>query len=404
MIWLPDGWAKAVIGGSLMAALVLLPAATEAPAESAPLPFYGEHQPGIVTPPPGFVYFVAYDLTTLKKTEVQALLKSWTVAAAQLMAGKPVGDATDNRLLPPADTGEAEGLSAAHVTITVGAGPSLFDKRFGLEARRPPALADLPAFADDQLRAEWCGGDLGVQVCADDQQVAFHAMRNLTRLARGVAVLRWTQAGFVAKTAVDPRNETPRNLQGFKDGTDNPNPNDTALMNQVVWAQSTDGPRWMVGGSYLVVRKIQIRVEAWDRDGLKDQENVIGRQKNSGAPLGGLAETDFLGTALTKKTADGQPVIPDDAHVRLARGDGSVKILRRGYSFANGLDFKTGQLDAGLLFLAFQKDPRYQFVVIQKRLAGNDALNEYIQHVGSAVFAVFPGTQVGGYLGKTLLD
>ncbi|HUJ77348.1 MAG TPA: Dyp-type peroxidase, partial [bacterium] len=157
----------------------------------------------------------------------------------------------------------------------------------------------------------------------------------------------------------------------------------------------------MKGGSYLVFRRIRMLIEVWDRSSLQDQENTIGRHKESGSPLGGTRERDVLDLAARTKDS---PVIPQDAHVRLAHGDGSEQILRRPFSFANGVDPRTGELDAGLLFICFQRDPRVQFIPIQERLAENDALNEYIAHVGSAIFACFPGTWKGGYIGETLLN
>jgi deferrochelatase/peroxidase EfeB len=59
-------------------------------------------------------------------------------------------------------------------------------------------------------------------------------------------------------------------------------------------------------------------------------------------------------------------------------------------------------LDAGLFFLAYQRDPRRQFVTIQRSLASNDALNEYLQHVGSGLFACPPGVRAGQYWGQAL--
>lgn len=371
-----------------------------APRSNEQIPFHGDVQAGIVTPSQNFVCFAAFDLITKRAEDLPVLLRKWTDAAARMTEGRPVGDENSNPNLPPADTGEALGLSPSKLTFTFGVGPALFDSRFGLASKRPSALGELPRFPGDQLRAEWCGGDIGVQVCADDLQVAFHAVRNLARIARGTAVLRWTQEGFQRTAAASGSGDTPRNLLGFKDGTANPDTKDAKLMNQVVWVQPSDEQGWMRGGSYMVVRRIRIRVEVWDRTHLNEQEATFGRHRDSGAPLGAKSEFDPL--QLDAKTAAGDPVIPVNAHVRIARGDGSMQILRRSYSYSSGIDRQTGQLDAGLLFISYQRDPFKQFVPMQQRLAKMDALNEYISHVGSAVFACFPGVQPGGYIGEGL--
>jgi deferrochelatase/peroxidase EfeB len=331
-----------------------------------PVPFYGAHQAGIVTPPQNYAFVAAFDLTTRDPAEVRQLLKNWTAAAAALTQGQS-GGAPTSPSQPPSDTGEAPASSPDHLTVTFGVGPSLFDGRFGLETKRPEALAPLPAFASDRLNPDWSDGDLVVQVCADHPQTAFHAVHTLTRLAQGAAVARWVQAGFAAG----------RNLEGFLDGTVNPDPRKPEVMNQYVWA---DGPGWMKGGSYLVVRRIRMFVEAWDRTALAEQEATIGRDKTLGKE---------------------DPSRAADSHVSLARGAGDEKLLRRPFNYVNGLD-RTGQWDSGLLFLAWMKDPGRQFVPIQTRLSSHDALNEYIRPVGSAVFAVFPGLVEGDYYGSAL--
>ncbi|MNO67189.1 putative deferrochelatase/peroxidase EfeN precursor [compost metagenome] len=364
------------------------------------IPFYGSHQAGILTPAQNFLCFAAFDLTTTKLADVQKLLQSWTEAAAALTSGSLIGSANDNPNLPPSDTGEADGLTPSKCTLTFGVGPALFDGRFGLAAKRPSTLADLPPFAGDSLEPQWCGGDLCVQACADDLQVAFHAIRNLARIARGTAVLRWTQEGFQRTGTADPKGGTPRNLLGFKDGTGNPDVTNDTEMREVVWCGS-ESPAWMQGGTYMAVRRVRLRIEVWDRSTLSDQEATFGRHRQTGAPIG--ATDEFAALNLDAADASGKPVIPPDSHSALAHGDGTVKMLRRSYSFSSGMDLTTGQLDAGLLFISFQKDLVKQFVSIQKRLSKNDRLNEYMVHTGSAVFACFPGVRKGGYIGETLL-
>lgn len=366
--------------------------------------YYGIHQQGITTPPQNHVYFVSLDVIATKKEEVVKLFKDWTKAAALMTEGKAVGELSSNEFLPPKDTGEASGLLPSNLTITFGVGPSLFSKnnqdRFGLKQKQPKELVDLPPFPLDALEVEWTGGDLCIQACADDMQVAFHAVRNLIRIARGKATLRWAQEGFQRTKQSDPKNETPRNLFGFKDGTANPDVTDKKGMNEHIWVQAGDGPNWMVNGSYLVVRRIQMFIEVWDRSTLREQENTFGRYRQSGAPLGQKHEFDSLD--FKKKDGNGEFVIPVNSHSRLAHGDGSQQILRRAYSYSNGMDGKTGSFDAGLLFLAYQRAPSKQFVPIQQRLAKIDKLNEYTSHCGSAVFACLPGTKPGGFIGETL--
>jgi deferrochelatase/peroxidase EfeB len=368
--------------------------------------FHGRHQAGIATPVQDRLLFGAFDvLPGVKRADLVALLKDWTGISATFASGSEIGR-NDVPPAPPDDTGEALGLPASRLTITFGFGPTLFTQdgadRFGIARARPGALIDLPPFDHDNLDPSLSGGDIGVQVCADDPQVTFHALRNLTRRGKGVVGLRWSQLGFGRTSSTSRSQGTPRNLMGFKDGTNNVHGDDSHTMDDQVWVGSGDSPAWMRGGSYLVARRIRMRIESWDRDFLEDQENVIGRLKATGAPLGQRHE--FAKADLTAKQGDGTPVIPEDAHIRLAApaANDGAKLLRRGYSFTDGVDPRTAGLDAGLFFLAYQRDPRRQFVPIQRRLASQDALNEYIEHTSSAIFAVPPGTSRGGWIGQTL--
>ncbi len=364
---------------------------------------YGVHQAGIDTTQQDRLVFAAFDMQSTKRSDLQQLLALWSRAIPRLMAGQQVADDVElNQEFPPQDTGEAVGLSASNLTVTVGFGPTLFDSRFGLAGRRPAALADIPLFAKDELLPELSGGDLCIQACADDPQVAFHAVRNLRRLASGLALLRWTQLGFGKTSSTSTAQATPRNLMGFKDGTNNIKSEDPTVLEQFVWVGDETDQSWMVGGSYLVARRIRMRLESWDRDSLRDQENVIGRVKDTGAPLSRADEFDDVPLGLTR--GDGSLVIPAAAHIRLASPDANngVRILRRGYNFTDGVIAATGELDAGLFFLAFQKDPRTQFVPLQRKLSANDALNEYIRHTSSALFACPPGISAGGVFGSAL--
>jgi deferrochelatase/peroxidase EfeB len=313
-----------------------------------------------------------------------------------MTAGRLVGDDAGEQLAPPADTGEALGLTPARLTVTFGLGPSLFDDRFGLAASRPQPLRDLPALPGDELDPNRSGGDLCVQACADDPQVAFHAVRNLARIGRGAVTVRWSQLGFGRTSSTSRAQATPRNLLGFKDGTRNLKAEDAADLARHVWVAGDRAgePAWLRGGTYLVARRIRMLIEVWDRASLGDQEQTIGRHKASGAPLGGREEFDAPNLAR----------LPADSHVRLAApaSNEGTALLRRGYSFTDGLDDRLGQLDAGLFFLSFQRDPD-AFIRIQRRLGSTDALNEYIKHVGSGVWAIPPGARRGGWVGETLL-
>ncbi len=367
------------------------------------VPFYGTHQAGIDTPAQDRLFFAAFDLDgELGPGDLRELLQEWTTAADEMSRGELVGDVNDVELAPPDDTGETVGLMPSRLTVTFGFGPSLFERRgLGLGSKRPAVLEQIPPLPGDQLVPGESGGDICVQACSDDPQVAFHAIRNLARIGRGKVVMRWSQLGFGRTSTTSRSQDTPRNLMGMKDGTANIRAEDTEAMDRYVWVGG-EGPAWMRGGSYVVTRRIRMLLEVWDRSSLEDQEQTIGRHKYSGAPLGGSDEFDPLDLDAEQ---GGTPVIPADAHVRLAsaQANDGERILRRGYSFTDGVDESLGELEAGLFFICFQRDPEKQFVAIQRRLGGSDALGEYIKHVSSAVFAVPPGARKGGYVGETLL-
>ena len=366
--------------------------------------FHDVHQAGITTDIQDRLAFAAFDLTTTRREDLQRLLKTWTAAAEAMTRGVMVPGDSHADEMPPADTGEAVGLPPTHLTVTVGFGPSLFDDRFGLAPRRPAALVDLPPLPGEMLDPARSGGDIGIQACANDPQVAFHAVRNLARLGRGTVVTRWTQLGFGRTSATGAEQQTPRNLMGFKDGTRNIRSDDSTALNKHVWVGAEAGQEWMRGGSYLVARRIRMFVETWDRDRLSDQEAVFGRAKYTGAPLSGKAE--FEAPDFAARTAGGELTIPDNAHIRLAafENNDGLRILRRGYSFTDGIDARTGTLDAGLFFISFQKDPA-QFITLQRKLGSQDALNEYIRHVGSALFACPQGVpDASRYWGHALFE
>jgi len=200
-------------------------------------------------------------------------------------------------------------------------------------------------------------------------------------------------------------------LMGFKDGTMNVPTGDAAQMRQFVWV-GEEGD-WLQHGSYLIVRPIRIALEHWDRMKLGFQEQVVGRYKHSGAPLGARQESDALD--LNAKDAEGNPLIPESAHVRLAAPESNdgAQILRRPYSYDNGLSFTAErwppwrqgmEFDAGLLFVCFQRDPRTGFVKIFENMSKFDMMNQFVTHVGGGLFACPPGTREDGYIGQSLLE
>jgi deferrochelatase/peroxidase EfeB len=392
------GAAGLALGGAGGAAIATSIANQGTSGAAPSYPFFGPHQAGIVTPAQDRLHFAAYDMAaSATADDLRELLSDWTYAASRLTQGLEVtegGAVGGSPVAPPADTGEAQGLPPAGLTITFGFGPGLFDDRFGIAGRLPAALAPLPRFSGDALVPEQSGGDLCIQACADDPQIAVHAIRNLSRIAFGRAAIRWSQLGFGRTSSTSTAQATPRNLFGFKDGTANIKAEEPDAVADYVWTRGSDGTAWMEGGSYLVARKIRMVIESWDRTRLEEQQRVVGRDKGEGAPLSG--GTEFTEPDFAKPDDDGTTRIAEDAHVRLSHPtlNSGARLLRRGYNFVDGND-SLGRLDAGLFFLSFQRDPQ-QFVTVQKSLAGHDALNEYIKHVGSAVFAVPPGARKEG--------
>jgi deferrochelatase/peroxidase EfeB len=416
------------------------------PRQKSSISFWDTHQAGIATPQQAHTYFASFDLVAKKREDVVQLLKDWTAASALLTQGKmveipkrkttqplpheasykpsgnPSGSPSENHSdetpgegayggQSTADSGDAQSLPPSRLTLTFGFGAGLFVTpagvdRYGLAKHRPEALVDLPKFHGDELIEAKTGGDLSVQACSDDPQVAFHAIRQLVRLASGIAQVRWTQAGFVSG-AEGP--ETPRNLMGFKDGTQQPQPSEHA---QFVWV-GKNGPAWMRNGSYLVARRIRIALEHWDDTEVDFQEQVIGRKKDTGAPLGQKHEREVLDLHAVDK--EGNFVIAENSHVRLATAatNDGAQILRRGYSYNDGVNFTAErwppwrqgmEYDAGLFFVGYQADPRTGFIKIFQSMAKLDALNQFVTHVGSGLFACPPGASKGQYIGQKLFE
>src|SRR3954468_18877460 len=312
--------AAGAAGGVIGRATAEEPASAATAATDA-VPFTGAHQAGIVTPAQDRLHFVAFDVITDDRDELVEMLQAWTAAARRMTAGQDAGEvgAVDGgQYEVPDDTGEALGLPASGLTLTVGFGPTLFSTadgvdRFGIAARRPAPLSELPDFPGDAIDPAISGGDLCVQACANDPQVAVHAIRNLVRLGAGVVSVRWSQLGFGRTSSTSSVQDTPRNLFGFKDGTANLRAENAAALDRFVWVGDGDsGADWLAGGSYLVTRRIRMLVEPRDTAPLDEQNRTIGRTKGAGAPLGQAAEFDPVDFT---EQVDGEFAIPENSHV-----------------------------------------------------------------------------------------
>ncbi|MGW4093129.1 Dyp-type peroxidase [Nocardia sp. NPDC004718] len=353
----------------------------------ATVPFYGPHQAGIDTLPQTHAAFVAFDLRPgVRRDDLVGLLKIWTGDAARLTEGRPA----------LADTEAELAVRPARLTITVGFGPAVFTAS-GLEHRRPSWLRPLPPFAIDRLESAWTGGDLLVQVCAEEATTVSHAVRVLCRSVTSLVTVRWVQRGF--RNAAPGR--TPRNLMGQVDGTVNLAPG-TPEFARLVWDDGATQP-WLRGGTSCVLRRIAMTLDTWDRIDREERELTVGRTIADGAPLTGTGEFDEPDFAAVD--ANGIPVIPPSSHIARAHHthDGE-RFLRRGYNYDDA-PTPGGTSNSGLLFAAYQRDVDTQFLPVQRRLAEFDALNVWTTPIGSAVFAIPPGVaSPGGYVGQPLFE
>jgi deferrochelatase/peroxidase EfeB len=396
----------AALGAAGTAALGAGIAAAAAAADSGPgpsgrqFPFHGAHQAGVLTPAQAEASFVSFNATAADRAGLQELFQTLTDRARFLTGGGPAA-ATAVAAAPSDSDTLGPVIPSDGLTITVGVGASLFDSRYGLAPHTPAHLTQMPIFPDDNMTGSTeLHGDISLQICADSRDTVMHALRDIAKHTRGGMQPLWKADGFHAA----PRpSGTPRNQLGFKDGIANPDITDPSVADALIWAGggASREPDWAAGGSYQVVRIIRMLVEFWDRVSLLEQETMIGRRRDCGAPLDGAAESDVPDYAADPMGL----IIPVDAHIRLANprtpASANQQILRRGYNYDRGLDLN-GNLDVGLIFCCYQQDVSRQFQVVQERLAG-EPLVDYIEPTGGGYFFVLPGVQDSGdYFGSGL--
>ncbi|MER7767531.1 Dyp-type peroxidase [Kitasatospora sp. NPDC096140] len=346
-----------------------------APPPEPSVPFHGERQAGVTAPQQPATQLLAFDLPPAATSDGRTALRGLLGELTRVLAEASSGTSADARL---------QGGEPARLSSLVGVGPGLAS-RLGLNVPAP-VLAELPAFPGDRLDPARGGGDLLVQLCAADRWPLSVVAEQVGAAAGAAgASVRWTQSGFLPRTAAGT---TPRNLFGFKDGTANP---DEEAAGQWVWGPP--GPHRH--GTVLVYRRIRMDTAAFGALPADRRDLAMGRREGDGAPLTGSAEHDE--PDIYAKNPDGSYLIPATAHVRLSspRLDGGARMLRRGYSYDDGPG------DRGLLFCAFVRDPA-QFTRVQNRLAARDALNPFLEHTASAVVYVLPGAEEGGVLGAGL--
>lgn len=374
------------------------PASTPSGPPPAP-PFHGEHQAGILDKPRERSIVVSFDVLASGRGELTEFFRTLTDRARALTSGTPPADTGISA--PPADSGVlGPDMPGGGLTVTVGVGSSLFDDRYGLASRKPAGLKPMRMFPNDDLDPAWCHGDLSLRLSADDDDTVVHALRDIARHTRGAAQIRWRMNGFTSP----PRpSGTPRNLMGFKDGISNPDVTSARDMDRLVWANRSAEPAWTAGGSYVVIRLIRMLVEFWDRVGITEQEQMFGRNRDTGAPLDGVHELDepkYAQDPIGK-------IIPLTSHIRLSNPrtpqTADSRILRRAINYDRGVD-KVGDLDMGLIFMSYQQDIKRQFEAVQKRLA-DEPLVDYITPFGGGYFFTLPGVRDSrDFLGRALLS
>jgi deferrochelatase/peroxidase EfeB len=380
--------AAGVAAGAGLTAAFSGPVAAESVSER--VEFHGLHQAGVMTRQQIRATTLAFDVQASDRAGLIDLMRTITTKARFLTAGGIPDDA--GIATPPTDSGVlGPVVPPDRLTVTLGVGASLFDNRFGLAGRRPDGLTMMPTFHDDHLDPTQCHGDLSLQICAENEDTVGHAVREIARATRGAVSVKWRVDGF--KSPPRPSG-TPRNLLGFKDGTSNLQAEPAKTVDALVWLPD--------GGTFQVIRTIRMLVEFWDRIGISEQENLIGRRRDSGAPMDGNSEMDKPDFA-NDPTGEATPLT---SHIRRANPrtpeSAASRILRRPYNYDRGMD-PVGDLDMGLLFISYQASLQKQFEAVQRRLVG-EPLVDYIQPTGGGYFYVLPGVpDMNGFLGETLL-
>lgn len=366
-----------------------VPASTALAPASGPEAFRGAHQAGITTPPQSFAAWVG--LTLARGADRDACRRLMTVLTDDI-------DRLTRGVAPLTDLEPELAAAPAGLTVTVGVGPGFYAAA-GLEADKPSWLAPLPRFPIDRLEERWGQADVVLQVCADSPVAVAHAQRRLIVGTQPIVRTAWVQRGFREPLTKQTPGMPFRNLFGQVDGTVQPDAtgSDAAL----VWLGET-APRGLANGTSMVIRRIAMNLDAWDRADRMAREHAVGRRLSDGAPLTGIRETDP--PDLLAKDDLGFPVIDPASHVRRALPEQAhERILRRPYSY-DDVPQGGADSDSGLVFVAFQADPVRQFLPIQQRLAEADLLNIWTTPVGSGVYAVLPGARDGEVLGQALLN
>ncbi|MFC0582937.1 Dyp-type peroxidase [Micrococcoides hystricis] len=375
--------------------------------------FYGARQAGVGTSPQAHACFIGLNLKP--DTDAKGLtrmLQLLTDDAARLSTGTP----------PLADPEPELALRPARLTVTFGFGRKVMDL---LNPQLTPEwLKPLPKYGIDKLQKRYTGGDLLLQICADDPLTVAHARRMLLKDSRYYTTMAWIQHGFRNARGSYPEKTTMRNLFGQVDGSANPD-RGSENFDYLVYGEGELGhipagmdaekgghlKPWFPNATSLVLRRIEMNLDTWDELDRPAREMSVGRTLDTGAPITGGGEFDE--PDFEKINPHGFPAIPDISHMRRSRSDNpDEQIFRRAYNYEDvpdavwegEADEDTAVSNAGLLFASYQADVEKQYMPIQQRLADLDHLNIWTTPIGSAVFVIPPGADEGEYVGQKLVE